>query len=65
MSKLPREKIFPRFIDFGTLEVGTAETLKFPLTSTVPLNFEYEFEFKTKHPDILIYPMKGIIPGLG
>ena len=22
MNKLPRDKIFPRFIDFGTLEIG-------------------------------------------
>jgi len=27
MNKIPREKLFPRFIDFGTLEVGTEETM--------------------------------------
>ena len=27
MTKLPRDKIFPRFIDFGTLEIGEEETL--------------------------------------
>ncbi len=29
------------------------------------MNFEYEFEYKTQHPDIEIFPMKGIIPGRG
>jgi len=33
------------------------------LQSDVPLNFEYEFEFKTVHQDITIFPMKGVIPG--
>jgi hypothetical protein len=37
--------------------------MKFPLISTVPLNFEFEFEFSTPHPDISIHPMKGVIPG--
>lgn len=34
------------------------------MESQVPLNFEFEFEFKTVHPDINIFPMKGVIPGL-
>ena len=31
----------------------------------VPLNFEFEFEFKTSHPDLSIMPMKGVVPGKG
>jgi hypothetical protein len=65
MNKMPRDKIFPRFIDFGTIEVFKEETMKFPITSTVPLNFEYEFTYKTEHPDISIYPLKGVVPGKG
>ena len=33
------------------------------MESTVPLNFEFEFEYRTAHPDIEIIPMKGVIPG--
>jgi hypothetical protein len=29
------------------------------------LNFEYEFNYTTEHPDIKIEPWKGIIPGKG
>ena len=34
------------------------------MESQVPLNFEFEFEFKKRHDDISIFPMKGIIPGM-
>jgi hypothetical protein len=34
MTKLPRDKIFPRFIDFGTLEVGEEETYVHSSTTT-------------------------------
>jgi hypothetical protein len=39
--------------------------MTFPIESHVPLNFEYEFVFKTPHPDISIHPLKGVIPGKG
>jgi len=35
------------------------------LESNIPLNFEFEFTIKKQHPDIKIFPLKGIIPGKG
>lgn len=57
--------IFPRLIDFGTIIIGETSTITSFLTCKIPINFEFEFVFTNHHPDMIISPIKGIIPGSG
>jgi hypothetical protein len=57
-------QVFPKVIDFGSLELGTSRVQTYPLASTIPLNFEFEFNILREHADFKITPLKGIIPGL-
>jgi hypothetical protein len=65
MNRENVKDIFPKLIDFGIVPLGNTEIMKFPLTCKIPLNFEYEFIPKKEHPDIVINPLSGTIPGKG
>jgi hypothetical protein len=66
-------EILPKLIDFGGVDVGASETnvrlailtQTYPLTSKVPLNFEFEFVTVKGHPSITVQPASGVIPGKG
>ena len=64
MDRENLKNVFPRLIDFGTLDIGESITRQNPIKCKIPLDFEYEFEFLREHDEIKIEPMKGKIPGL-
>ncbi|CAD8145233.1 unnamed protein product [Paramecium pentaurelia] len=65
LSRDGLRELFPRLIDFGTLDIGESQTYSYPIQSKVPLNFEFEFNITKDCQDIKIEPIKGIVPGKG
>lgn len=54
--------VFPTKIDFGKCALSEPCTRKFKLECKVPIQFEYEFTVIKPHPDIEVFPVKGIVP---
>lgn len=54
--------IFPSKIDFGKCPLSETVTKTFKLECKVPIQFEYEFNVIKPHPDIEVFPVKGIVP---
>jgi len=54
--------IFPRALDFGACPLSETTVRKVRLQCKVPIQFEFDFTLEKAHPDIEIFPVKGIIP---
>jgi len=54
--------VFPTKIDFGKCALSETCTKTFKLECKVPIQFEYEFTVIKPHPDIEVFPIKGIVP---
>jgi hypothetical protein len=57
----PSTKYVPTLLDLGRVTIGESSVKKLELECTVPVLFDYEFEFVSPHPDISIRPMSGEI----
>ncbi|CAD8158515.1 unnamed protein product [Paramecium octaurelia] len=57
--------LFPRYLDFGTLELGEQFSQRFPIQNKVPLNFDFEFIVIKDNMDFRITPLRGTIPDKG
>lgn len=58
-----QERYIPSLIDLGKCQIGQTLSKSLELTCTVPVTFEYEIRVTEAHPDIMIGPVTGEIPG--
>lgn len=59
------ERYIPALIDLGKCNVGQQIKKNVELESIVPVTFEYEIKVTEDHPDIMIGPVTGEVPGKG
>lgn len=60
-----KDEIFPKLIDMGKREIGKGPYVKrIEIECNAPVNFEYEVQWTTPHPDIRIEPLFGDIKGM-
>mmetsp|Transcript_56387 Transcript_56387/g.132233 ORF Transcript_56387/g.132233 Transcript_56387/m.132233 type:complete len:891 (-) Transcript_56387:47-2719(-) len=55
----------PKMVDFGNVPLGTTRTKSIPLTSELPIQYEFEIAIIEDHPDFEITPLRGIVPANG
>ncbi|CAJ1449433.1 unnamed protein product [Effrenium voratum] len=54
--------VLPRLLDFGATAIGTTRSKVIPLSCKIPIKFEFEITILEAHPDISIFPLRGVIP---
>jgi hypothetical protein len=59
------EVIFPSKLDLGVCPLAETTTKVVMLRCNVPIQFEYELTVTQPHPDIVITPLRGVIPSEG
>ena len=59
------EVVFPKRIDFGVCPLSETATRRVSFECKVPIQFEYELEVVSYHPDFHIAPTSGIVPANG
>eukprot|EP00960_Hanusia_phi_P045297 757153-Hanusia_phi.AAC.7 len=56
---------FPKQIDFGMCLLAQQHERVLPITSHVPLEFDFSIRVMSAHPDMQVEPLQGTVPPLG
>ena len=57
------DTLLPSLVEMGKVNVGDTFSKSLSVECTTPVNFEYQIEWIKPHPDILVEPLQGVIPG--